>query len=242
MSHRIVVMSEGRVTGTLDAGEATQESVMHFATLRPDENPEDAAELGLVEAVMTTSAVEQPTRRRGRRHRPQGPAAAVPRVREPDRDLPLLLDRQLELPELLERHGDPLLDRGDRAAGARDDVRDHHRRHRPLDRHRDDAVRGHLRRADHQHRRCRCSLGVIGAVLFGGLIGLVNGFNVSILGIPPFIATLAMMLVGPGPGARHIRQRADLLHRLAELHQHLDRPPVRGRTSRTPCSSWRWPR
>jgi ribose transport system ATP-binding protein len=51
MSHRIVVMSEGRVTGTLDAGEATQESVMHLATLRPDENPEDAAELGLVEAT-----------------------------------------------------------------------------------------------------------------------------------------------------------------------------------------------
>jgi ribose transport system ATP-binding protein len=34
MSHRIVVMSEGRVTGTLDAREATQESVMHLATLR----------------------------------------------------------------------------------------------------------------------------------------------------------------------------------------------------------------
>jgi ribose transport system ATP-binding protein len=34
MSHRIVVMSEGRVTGTLDAEEATQESVMHYATLR----------------------------------------------------------------------------------------------------------------------------------------------------------------------------------------------------------------
>jgi ribose transport system ATP-binding protein len=34
MSHRIVVMSEGRVTGTLAADEATQESVMHLATLR----------------------------------------------------------------------------------------------------------------------------------------------------------------------------------------------------------------
>ena len=34
MSHRIVVMSEGRVTGSLDADEATQESVMHYATLR----------------------------------------------------------------------------------------------------------------------------------------------------------------------------------------------------------------
>ncbi|HEY4333239.1 MAG TPA: sugar ABC transporter ATP-binding protein, partial [Ilumatobacteraceae bacterium] len=36
MSHRIVVMSEGRITGRLSAEEATQESVMHFATLRPD--------------------------------------------------------------------------------------------------------------------------------------------------------------------------------------------------------------
>jgi ribose transport system ATP-binding protein len=34
MSHRIVVMSEGRVTGTLEASEATQERVMHFATQR----------------------------------------------------------------------------------------------------------------------------------------------------------------------------------------------------------------
>jgi ribose transport system permease protein len=41
-------------------------------------------------------------------------------------------------------------------------------------------------------------IGVIGAVLFGGLIGLVNGFNVSVLKLPPFIATLAMMLVAQG--------------------------------------------
>ena len=47
MSHRIVVMSEGRITGELSAEEATQERVMHLATLRPDTNPEDAAELGL---------------------------------------------------------------------------------------------------------------------------------------------------------------------------------------------------
>jgi ribose transport system ATP-binding protein len=59
MSHRIVVMSEGRVTGTLEAGEATQESVMHFATLRPDENPEDAAELGLAEPALATEGMEE---------------------------------------------------------------------------------------------------------------------------------------------------------------------------------------
>jgi len=42
------------------------------------------------------------------------------------------------------------------------------------------------------------ALGVIAAVLFGGLIGLVNGFNVAFLKLPPFIATLAMMLVAQG--------------------------------------------
>jgi len=40
--------------------------------------------------------------------------------------------------------------------------------------------------------------GVLGAVLFGGLIGFINGFNISVLGIPPFIATLGMMLVASG--------------------------------------------
>jgi ribose transport system ATP-binding protein len=34
MSHRVVVMCEGRVTGILDANEATQESIMKYATLR----------------------------------------------------------------------------------------------------------------------------------------------------------------------------------------------------------------
>ncbi len=47
MSHRVVVMSEGRVTRILTAAEATQESIMHYATLRPDENIDDAVELGL---------------------------------------------------------------------------------------------------------------------------------------------------------------------------------------------------
>jgi ribose transport system permease protein len=40
--------------------------------------------------------------------------------------------------------------------------------------------------------------GVIGAILFGGLIGFINGFNVSVLRLPPFIATLGMMLVASG--------------------------------------------
>jgi ribose transport system ATP-binding protein len=34
MSHRVVVMCEGRVTGILNANEASQESIMKFATMR----------------------------------------------------------------------------------------------------------------------------------------------------------------------------------------------------------------
>jgi ribose transport system permease protein len=41
-------------------------------------------------------------------------------------------------------------------------------------------------------------LGVLGGIGMGALIGLINGFNVAILGLPPFIATLAMMLVAQG--------------------------------------------
>ncbi len=41
-------------------------------------------------------------------------------------------------------------------------------------------------------------LGIILTILFGGLVGLVNGINVAVLRLPPFIATLAMMLVAQG--------------------------------------------
>lgn len=41
-------------------------------------------------------------------------------------------------------------------------------------------------------------VGVLGGVAMGALIGLVNGINVAVLGLPPFIATLAMMLVAQG--------------------------------------------
>ena len=41
-------------------------------------------------------------------------------------------------------------------------------------------------------------LGVVLAILVGGLIGFINGLNVAVLKIPPFIATLAMMLVAQG--------------------------------------------
>lgn len=40
--------------------------------------------------------------------------------------------------------------------------------------------------------------GVLCTLLFGALIGFVNGVNIALLKIPPFIATLAMMLVAQG--------------------------------------------
>jgi len=41
-------------------------------------------------------------------------------------------------------------------------------------------------------------VGVLGGLAIGALIGLLNGLNVSYLRLPPFIATLAMMMVAQG--------------------------------------------
>lgn len=46
MAHRVVVMSEGRVSGVLDQDRATQENVMELATLRPDSEPSVISEAG----------------------------------------------------------------------------------------------------------------------------------------------------------------------------------------------------
>lgn len=42
------------------------------------------------------------------------------------------------------------------------------------------------------------TVGVLLTLAFGGLVGLINGLNVTFLKLPPFIATLAMMLVAEG--------------------------------------------
>ena len=41
-------------------------------------------------------------------------------------------------------------------------------------------------------------VGLILVLLFGAFVGLINGLYISILGLPPFIATLAMMMVARG--------------------------------------------
>ncbi len=41
-------------------------------------------------------------------------------------------------------------------------------------------------------------VGVIGGIATGVLMGLINGINVTVLRLPPFIATLAMMMIAGG--------------------------------------------
>ena len=41
-------------------------------------------------------------------------------------------------------------------------------------------------------------LGLLLVILVGAALGLVNGFNIAYLGLPPFIATLAMMMAARG--------------------------------------------
>jgi ribose transport system permease protein len=41
-------------------------------------------------------------------------------------------------------------------------------------------------------------VGVIGGIATGALMGFINGVNITFLGLPPFIATLAMMLIAQG--------------------------------------------
>ncbi|MDC4232118.1 ABC transporter permease [Actinomyces sp. B33] len=48
------------------------------------------------------------------------------------------------------------------------------------------------------HMNLPLGIGLLGMLAVGALIGLINGTNISILGLPPFIATLAMMMVCRG--------------------------------------------
>lgn len=60
-------------------------------------------------------------------------------------------------------------------------------------------------------------LGLLCTLLFGVLLGFVNGVNVAVLGLPPFIATLAMMQVARGL-ALVISNAAPIYFDVAEKH------------------------
>jgi len=64
-------------------------------------------------------------------------------------------------------------------------------------------------------------LGIILTLVFGAALGFVNGTNVSILGLPPFIATLAMMLVAQGL-ALVVSNKAPIYFDLVEHKAFLD--------------------
>ena len=66
-------------------------------------------------------------------------------------------------------------------------------------------------------------LGLLLTVLFGGLIGFVNGFNVVDPRHPAVHRDAGDDAGGPGPGAGDLGQHADLLHRRAGVHQDLHR-------------------
>ena len=59
--------------------------------------------------------------------------------------------------------------------------------------------------------------GVVAAIATGALSGAVSGALIAKLKIPPFIATLGMMLAAQGAFARRLRRQADLFQRHREL-------------------------
>ena len=63
MSHRILVMCEGRITGELTARRGTQEKIMYLATLRGDHGQPDTATAA--ERERSRSWANRSTARRG---------------------------------------------------------------------------------------------------------------------------------------------------------------------------------
>ena len=60
-------------------------------------------------------------------------------------------------------------------------------------------------------------LGVVGAIVTGAISGAVSGTLIAKAKIPPFIATLGMMLVLKGLALVVCSRQADLFQRHAEL-------------------------
>ena len=184
MSHRIVVMSEGRITGELASRRGHPGARHALATLRPGREPRGR---GRARPGSTPRSPRQQSRRpmtSPDRH----PAATTPDRTAPDaarrtlrQRLQQLLAfaslivifvffsiRQPELLQLRQRHQHPVLHGGHRHAGPRHHVRDHHRRDRPVHRHRDVAVRGDVRGASSSTWASRCCSGCSARSLSAG--------------------------------------------------------------------------
>ena len=66
-------------------------------------------------------------------------------------------------------------------------------------------------------------LGVSGGIFTGTLMGCLIGLMVAKMKIPPFIATLAMMMIAERFVSRHFGHESDLFHRQAGILQNFPR-------------------
>ena len=114
-------------------------------------------------------------------------------------ELPLA---QLPQARQLAERGQP--DRGHRHSGGGDDHGHHHGGHRPIGGQPDRLLGGDVHLADPRGglgrslRPLDMVLCCLGAILVCGLLGAFSGVMVTWFAIPPFIATLGMMLVASG--------------------------------------------
>ncbi len=82
--------------------------------------------------------------------------------------------------------------------------------------------------------------GVLATILFGGLIGLVNGVNISVLGHPAVHRDPRHDAHRRRAGARHLGHQADLLQRHPRVpvdHEPLDHPRASASRWASPSSS-----
>ena len=115
-----------------------------------------------------------------------------------------------------DRH--PHRDGGQRHPRDRGDVRHHQRRHRPVDRDGDDPVGGDDRCVRDQHGPAAAASAIVGGVLTGGLMGLLNGVLIARFRHPAVHRDPGHDAGGPRPRARPVAAEADLLQRHARVH------------------------
>ena len=204
LAHRIVVMSERRVAGELDAATATEIAIL---------------ELAAPKAASRREQHEQRHSRRSARLPPDAPTEGPARARSRGMDLLVRIatERQLllvvlivalivadddpradDLPARRERGRRPPRHRADRHPGLRHDGADDQRHVRPVDRRHPRLFRHHGRARRQVARACRRSSRSWSAACWGVLLGVINGVLVTRFKINALIATLATLSIYRG--------------------------------------------
>ena len=157
--------------------------------------------------AVTTGATKSRLSVRGKRRLGPAPARAG-RARHPAR---LLLGDLDAVPDPGQLHLDPRRDRGQRRARDGRDVRDHHRRHRPVGGHHDDLLHGRDWAWSSPRRACRCPSASRPRSLAGALVGAVNGTLIAKAEDPAVHRHAGHDEHHARPGAGPLRRQADLL-------------------------------